>query len=626
MRQRGYFSLRWKLLALLLTLSLAFWSLLSILHLRDQRRLIDQNLRDTIALRKSTLAEGARTLSSNLRRQAENEIASYNLSGLSETLKEAVDHNEDLAYAILMDADGIIRLHTARPETVNEPAGSEADRFAATRQTPTIREYGKGASALLEHIEPIRFGGRHWGSLRLGYSMEALADDIANAEHQMRDEENRLFRRFAVASAVILAASALFLVFVSRRFIRPIAQLTRAADQLAMGDFTAAHALPYGENDELGLLSRAFSDMARNLESSQLKLKQLVETAQRAETFLNSIVENIPHMIFVKDARTLRFVRFNRAGERLLGYSRHEMIGRGDGDFFDPLMAHAFMEKDRKVIESGVPLDIPEEPIVVRDGSIRLLHTRKIPIRGSDGQPLYLLGISEDITESKKLADDHRRLQEEVLNIATAEQERIAHDLHDGLGQILTGLAYKAKLVERVVGDGEAPSCEDARRIVELANQASEQARALARGLDPVVLRDGLLPALHDLAHSMREIFGVQTILRVNRERIPLDKRCALHLYRIAQESVTNAIRHGRAKRIEIGLVATDQHLLLTIVDDGIGLHPHEAISIGAGIRNMHYRARSIGGELNVSGRSAGGVLVACTLPYQLIDHHGGSS
>ncbi|MGZ6780810.1 MAG: PAS domain-containing protein, partial [Mycobacterium sp.] len=124
---------------------------------------------------------------------------------------------------------------------------------------------------------------------------------------------------------------------------------------------------------------------------------------------LRSILEHIPDMIFMKDAEELRFVRFNRAGEQLLGYSRNEMIGKNDFDLFRPKQASLFTERDREVLRSGSVEDIAEEPIDTAHG-VRWLHTKKIPVYDTSGKPRFLLGISEDITERKTAHDALRRL------------------------------------------------------------------------------------------------------------------------------------------------------------------------------------------------------------------------
>lgn len=129
--------------------------------------------------------------------------------------------------------------------------------------------------------------------------------------------------------------------------------------------------------------------------------KKAEETLKQTNVFLDSIVENIPDMVFIKDAKSLSFVRFNKAGEELLGMKRDKLIGKSDYDFFPKEEADFFTKKDRLVLEDGKLVDIAEEMIHTQKG-IRTLHTKKIPILDENKKPLYLLGISEDITDKKK--------------------------------------------------------------------------------------------------------------------------------------------------------------------------------------------------------------------------------
>ena len=146
----------------------------------------------------------------------------------------------------------------------------------------------------------------------------------------------------------------------------------------------------------------------------QLLLRNEHKTSERAKTaekFLNSVIDNIPNMIFIKDATELRFIRVNHAGEQLLGLTTKELLGNNDYDFFPESQAEFFTRKDREALESGVNVNIPEEQIDTASQGKRWLHTKKVPILDDNGQPIYLLGISEDITEEKQAASDRKETE-----------------------------------------------------------------------------------------------------------------------------------------------------------------------------------------------------------------------
>lgn len=178
-----------------------------------------------------------------------------------------------------------------------------------------------------------------------------------------------------------------------------------------------------------------------------------------ARTFLDSVIENIPDMIFVKDAAELRFRRFNRAGEQLLGYPREDLLGKNDYDLFPEEQANFFTEADRRVLATGALLDIPEETIRTKSGK-RVLHTKKIPILDSSGRPAYLLGISEDITDQKRAEMERLQLWEE--RAARTSAERASQDaafLAEASNQLAASLdlsrtlAALAELAVPILGD-----------------------------------------------------------------------------------------------------------------------------------------------------------------------------
>lgn len=158
-----------------------------------------------------------------------------------------------------------------------------------------------------------------------------------------------------------------------------------------------------------------------------------------ANAFLDSLIENIPDMIFVKEAESLNFVRFNKAGEELLGYSRRELIGKNDFDIFPEGDAAEMTKVDRDVLNSRRQLDIPEETIRTRKNGIRTLHTKKIPIYGPSGEHQYLLGISQDITEKKRTEEMTIKLfREQATRVEIQASNDRAKFLAD-CGTILAG-------------------------------------------------------------------------------------------------------------------------------------------------------------------------------------------
>ena len=246
---------------------------------------------------------------------------------------------------------------------------------------------------------------------------------------------------------------------------------------------------------------------------------------------------------------------------------------------------------------------------VTRDGSRRLISWSGTVLPGDHGTPAYIIATGMDITERK-------RLEQAVLEISVREQRRIGQDLHDGLGQHLTGIAFMSKVQEQRLAEKGLPDAVDAAKIVRLVNQAIEKTRELSRGLLPVLSESrGLMSALQQWAGEVQDLFGISCTFLCMEPVLIHDDSVATHLYHITQEAVNNAIKHGKARHIVIALGASGGRAALTISDDGSGIPKGPASNKGMGLHIMNYRAKMIGGTLEVKQGKPHGTVVTCLFP-----------
>jgi signal transduction histidine kinase len=208
-------------------------------------------------------------------------------------------------------------------------------------------------------------------------------------------------------------------------------------------------------------------------------------------------------------------------------------------------------------------------------------------------------------------------LEREILQVADQEKERLGRELHDGLCQTLAGIsALSATLSRKLAASSEASAASDASEITKLLHESISEARDLARGLGPLGLEaGGLDAALATLCANLQNQFGVTCVIACPQPYVRLHPELSLHLFRIAQEGASNAMKHGRAARIEISLSRQDGQGLLSIRDDGVGLPEAALQRDGIGLHTMATRARVIGGELELRRRTPRGTEVHCTFP-----------
>jgi PAS domain S-box-containing protein len=339
------------------------------------------------------------------------------------------------------------------------------------------------------------------------------------------------------------------------------------------------------------------------------ELKRAEEALEEERNVLSAILDTVGALIVVLDHQG-RIVRFNRACEQTTGYRFAEVRGRYVWDLF--LMPEE-VENFKAIFElsdSTPPRDY-ETYWLTRNGDPRLVSWCGTVLAGSNGAKSHVIVTGLDITERK-------RLEKGILEVSAREQRRIGEDLHDGLGQHLTGIAFMSKVLEGKLNEKSLRESEDAEKIVNLVNEAIHKTRELSRGLLPVVPdAHGLMSALTRYCEEIQDLFKISCRFECVPSVLIYDQTVATHLYYVAREAVNNAIKHGRPGNVWIRLSAEGMQGSLWVEDDGQGILEIPERNKGMGLNIMSYRANMIGGSLDIQNRPGGGTSVTCRFPLR---------
>lgn len=448
---------------------------------------------------------------------------------------------------------------------------------------------------------------RGFGSVELGTAGRFLTAVAAGTEGEdsltrglrlvalwSQDEAHRTVRFFTMAAlgsaalGLLLAAGASSLV--AHRIVGRVRRLMEGTERLAGGNLS--YRVREDRNDELGHLARSFNRMAE-------RLNQAVEEVEAGSARWRGLVENAPDTILIvsRDG-TIQFI--NRT---LPGFDREDVVGSEVYSYMSERYARSMREALDRVFRTGEAGGIEIEADGPQ-GAPAWFAIRIGPIH-KDGEVASATMIATDITGRK-------RLERQILEVSESERERVGQDLHDGLGQMLTGASLLAKGLQKKLQRRSLDEASDAMQINEVLREAILQTRVLARGLFPIGIKSGgLRGALEELAGSVATVPGVTCRVRGQAERTPRGA-AATHLFRIAQEAVSNALRHGKAKRIEIRFRREGERDGLTVTDDGVGFPQNLPQGDGMGLDLMNYRATILGGTLEIQAGTKGGTVVTC--------------
>jgi len=336
---------------------------------------------------------------------------------------------------------------------------------------------------------------------------------------------------------------------------------------------------PLHENGKLVGAVVTFLDISERKEAEE-KLERSHATLRNNERFLDSIINNIPNMIFIKEAKELRFVRLNKAGEELLGVSAEEMIGKNDYDFFPEEQASFFVANDQKVLEDGDVLDIAQEAIETKTHGQRILHTKKTGLYDDMGEPLYLLGISEDITDRIEVEKELVSAKEDAELASRAKSEFLANMSHELRTPLNSIIGFSELMQEEIFGPLPESYQEysklittSGRLLLEIVNSILDLAKIEAGKLE-LELSDVFMGAVVDEAIQLIRPLAHDNGLEIKNECRDMHTLFVdeLRMKQLFINIIGNAVKFTQHGAIRIYNHCDDTGHNISISDTGIGM------------------------------------------------------
>ncbi|MBF0566936.1 MAG: HAMP domain-containing protein [Nitrospirae bacterium] len=323
------YSIRWKFLFATVGLIISLLMILTYIQISSQRTIIKGELDNRVKIIKDSMIDRAKTLSGSLRVIVEESIVTFDISGIIKQTDKSVKESKDLSYIILMDYNSVAHIHTLNPGLRQSKLVGKEDEFAATRHEEAINEFVKDGIQYMELIVPVRFASNPWGVLRLGYSLRNLNRVIEDSRNTIKRQTRAMILHSIMIAILFVLLSSIIVLMLSGTLTNPIISLTRTAQELAQGHFTDTGKITVRSQDEVGILTYTFMDMANKIKTSHEQLEEYNRTLElRVEKRTSELQETLDERNKALDERNNALKELKESQERLIQSEKMAALGQ----------------------------------------------------------------------------------------------------------------------------------------------------------------------------------------------------------------------------------------------------------------------------------------------------------
>lgn len=634
-------SIKWKLIVVVTILVISLVGILSHMQVSSHKRTLERELNSRIELMRENLIERGKSHIINLSQQVENDIATYNFSGVLEAITDSVEGNKEIKYAILMDSSGKAIIHTQKPELIQTELTGVHDREALKLKSLSVLSHDEDNESVIEIIQPIQISTEPWGVLRLVYTLKLLQNEIKIFQGQISKEISLMIFRSVMLSVGLLGVCLIIVFILSNRISKPLMSLAESARKLSKGDFSVSSDIKISSRDEVGILGGAFVHMSKELRNSYRKLeehsktleqkvvertseleKALSDTAQ-ARDRIDGIVKSVADGLIVTDIYN-RVILMNRTAEDLLGVRLSEVIERPiDFAIQDETLrsrVKSTLEKKREGYEFDfeLPGDDPKHP--------RIMQARTSVISDKEGKQTGIVTIIHDVTHEREVD----RMKTEFISTA-------AHELRTPLTSI-QGFS-EIMLTRDDITD------EEKKRFLSYINKQSVSLTMIVSDLlDITRIESGRGFTLNKLPFDISE--AINQIVPYFQEHAPQhhfevatpNGQMEIHadkqkMEQILKNLIDNAVKYSpKGGLIRVTSTISDGQCEIAVKDQGIGMSAEQVEKVfdkfyrvdasntaiegtGLGMTIVKYIVEAHGGKIWIESKVGKGTKVSFTIP-----------